>query len=72
MKPSVVNSRIMKKYTIRDTYKHMIELYEVKAESSELALDKYVTRLAGSLEPLESAYDPDVEDGVEVLTYNYL
>ena len=57
----------MAKFKIRDVEKHMIEIYEVEANTKEEALDKYCNELAGSLEPLDAIYDPDVEDTIEVM-----
>jgi|TARA_R110000764_G_scaffold118142_1_gene205586 hypothetical protein len=57
----------MPKFKIRDVEKHMIEIYEVEADTKEEALDKYVNELAGSLELVDSCYDPDVEDVIEVI-----
>lgn len=54
-------------FKIRDVEKYMIEIYEVEAETKEEALDKYINELAGSLELLDSCYDPDVEDTIEVI-----
>jgi len=45
----------------------MIEIYEVEAETKEEALDKYINELTGSLELVDSCYDPDVEDVIEVI-----
>lgn len=45
----------------------MIEIYEVEAETKEEALDKYINELAGSLPLVDSVYDPDVEDCIEVI-----
>jgi hypothetical protein len=57
----------MPKFKIRDVEKYMIEIYEVEAETKEEALDKYINELAGSLELVDSCYDPDVEDVIEVI-----
>ena len=57
----------MKKFKIKDVEKYMIEFYEVEAETKEQALDKYVNELAGSLELIDSCYDPDAEDTIEVV-----
>jgi hypothetical protein len=57
----------MPKFKIRDVEKYMIEIYEVEAETKEQALDKYINELAGSLELVDSCYDPDVEDVIEVI-----
>ena len=57
----------MPKFKIRDVEKYMIEIYEVEADTKEEALDKYVNELAGSLELVDSCYDPDVEDVIEVM-----
>ena len=59
----------MKKFKIADTEKYMIEIYEVEAETKEEALDLYINKLAGSLEMLDSSYDPDAEDSIRVLDY---
>ena len=57
----------MPKFKIRDVEKYMIEIYEVEAETKEEALDKYINELTGSLELVDSCYDPDVEDVIEVI-----
>lgn len=57
----------MPKFKIRDVEKYMIEIYEVEADTKEEALDRYVSELAGSLELMDSCYDPDVEDVIEVI-----
>jgi len=57
----------MPKVKIRDVEKYMIEIYEVEAETKEEALDKYINELAGSLPLMDSFYDPDVEDCIEVI-----
>ena len=57
----------MLKFKIRDVEKYMIEIYEVEADTKEEALDEYVNKLAGSLELVDSCYDPDVEDVIEVI-----
>ena len=57
----------MKKFIIRDVAKHMIELYEVEADTKEEALNRYCNALAGSLESLDAIYDPDAEDIIEVM-----
>lgn len=57
----------MLKFKIRHIEKYMIEIYEVEADTKEKALDKYVNELAGSLELVDSCYDPDVEDTIEVI-----
>lgn len=57
----------MKKFKIIDTQKYLSETYEVEAENKEDALDKYVNELVGSLPIIDSNYDPDSEDGIEVM-----
>lgn len=57
----------MPKFKIRDVEKYMIEIYEVEAKTKEEALDKYINELTGSLLPVDSIYDPDVEDCIEVM-----
>ncbi len=57
----------MKKFKIKDVQKYMVEFYEVEAETKEEALDKYVNELAGSLQLVDSYYDPDAEDTIEVV-----
>lgn len=56
----------MKKFQITDTEKHMTEIHHVEANTSEEALDLYCTKLAGSLEPVDSFYNPESEDEVKV------
>lgn len=59
----------MIKFTIKDTEKHMVELYEVEAATKQEALDKYENQLAGSLEIKDSYYDPDGKDSIKVLDH---
>lgn len=57
----------MAKFKIKDVEKYMIEYYEVEAETKEEALSKYINELAGSLELIDSCYDPDAKDTIEVV-----
>lgn len=59
----------MEKFKIRDTYKHLSEIYEVEAETKENALDRYVNELCGSLERIDVSYEPEAEDNIEVINY---
>lgn len=56
----------MAKFKIADTEKHLTEFFEVEADTKKEALEKYVNELAGSLEQLDSNYNPDIEDGISV------
>lgn len=57
----------MPKFKIKHVEKYMVQFYEVEAETKEIALDKYVNELAGSLPLLHSHHDPDAEDTIEVV-----
>ena len=57
----------MEKFKIRNTYKHLVEIYEIEAETKEKALDEYIYKLAGLIEPIHSSYEPEAEDNVEVV-----
>ena len=57
----------MTKFKIKDVEKYMVCIYEVEAETAEKALDEYVNRLAGAIEPIDDYYDPDEEDTIEVI-----
>lgn len=57
----------MKKFIIEDTEKYMIEMYEVQANTKEEAEELYVNKLAGTLELINSDYDPEAKDGIRVL-----
>ncbi len=55
------------KFKIRETYKHLAEIFEVEAETKEDALDKYINELAGSLERIDFSYEPELEDEIIVI-----
>jgi hypothetical protein len=57
----------MTKFKIKDVEKYMVEFYEVEAETKEEALDRYINELAGSLPLVDSYYDPDAKDTIEVV-----
>lgn len=57
----------MEIFKIRDTYKHLAEIYEVEAETKEEALEKYINELAGSLERIDFSYEPEAEDDIAVI-----
>ena len=55
----------MKKFKIIDTEKHMTEIYHVEAKTAQEAFDLYINKLAGSLIPVDSFYNPESEDEIK-------
>lgn len=41
-----------------------VGIYEVEAETKEIALDLYINKLAGSLEPIEVFEDNSYDEGI--------